>query len=32
MNARLPWLAGGVLLAMSFFLAVMLVKPIGVST
>ena len=32
MNARLPWLAGGMLLAMSFFLAVFLVKPIGVST
>ena len=28
----LPWMAGGALLALAFFLAVLLVKPIGVST
>lgn len=28
----LPWMAGGGLLALAFFLAVLLVKPIGVST
>jgi len=29
---RLPWLPGGIFLALAFFLAIFLVKPIGVST
>ncbi len=32
MNIRLPWLAGGVLLGVVTLFAVMLVKPVGVST
>mgnify|MGYP000032305824 CR=1 FL=1 len=28
----LPWMAGGALLALAFFLAILFVKPIGVST
>ena len=32
MTGQLDWLRGGLLLALAFFLAVLLVKPIGVST
>lgn len=32
LNVPLPWKAGGVLLGLVFFVAVLLVKPIGVST
>ncbi len=32
MNKRLPWLAGGALLGVVTLLAVMIVKPVGVST